>query len=166
MKFSTFKALVDSNRVQTPQYAQDELLNLISACFTAQQSDLARLIVRDFIVDVGLRHLCDQAPAEPYLGVAEVLQVALNERGRSQQENSDWARAIQLAALHASLYPSPVPVREKLERDTRVNLLAKFIRGLRSRGYTVTLPDTDGLNADNEIARIAADIEKLWSNAL
>ncbi|SFV03574.1 hypothetical protein SAMN05216350_1174 [Polaromonas sp. YR568] len=167
MDFSTFKALVDLNQGQVqgqgqiPQHTSDELLSLILACFTARQSDQARLMVRDFIVDVGLRHLCDQAPAEPYLGVAEALQAALRERGCSQQEDSDWERAIQLASLYALLYPSPVPVSQKLEMNTRVNVLATSVLGLRGRGYTVTLPDTGGVDADSEIARIAADIDKL-----
>lgn len=70
MDLSLFKALVDS--CPTPSSADlaklkaNESLAEIRGCFRVEDSDKARMEVRGFIADLGLRFMCDQSSPDPY----------------------------------------------------------------------------------------------------
>lgn len=167
MKLDEFKALVDEApdpvvgaAVSYAAGAENALLAEIRACFTAQDSDQALSSVRSIINDLGLRHRCEQAPCEPYLGAASALQQALRERGVSEASASDWAKAAELARRHSVLYGSGLPLDQQWVSNVKVCTLSAAVVGLRGRGYQIELPDTGDVHVPpGTIRRLAADID-------
>ena len=167
MKLDKFKALVNAAPAQavrtSTRYdleAETTLLAQIQACFTVRESDQARSDVRSIINDLGLRHLCDQAPCTPYLGVAKALQQALRERGDSKAPTSDWRKAVELASRHVAMYPSGLLADQQWENNVKVCALSAAVMGLRAKGYQINLPANGNVDVPQVTSsKLAADID-------
>lgn len=167
MKLDEFKALVDAAptpvvRTPTRYDAVDEKTSLaeIRRCFTLRESDQARSAIRSIINALGLRHLCDQAPCEPYSDVASALQQALRERGDSNAPASDWQNAVELARRHAAMYPSGLPADQQWVSNVEVCTLSAAVSGLRAKGYRIDLPETGDVDVPRATtSKLAADID-------
>lgn len=163
MDLSSFKKFVDASTTAPTSGASkhcEALLGQILACFTPKESDMARADIKNIINDLGLRYLCEQTPADPYLGVAEALSQALRERGISAGETSNWERAIELAAMYSS-GTAHMPPEQVWRSNVRVNSLSVAINALRKLGYNIGLPATGGVDVPElETKRLAADIER------
>jgi len=139
----------------------EALLGQIQACFISKESDKARADTGNIITDLGLRYFCDQAPIEPYHGVAEAIYQALRERGTSTEETHNWKRAVELAALYSS-GATHLPPDQIWRSNVRVNCLSTAINALRKLGYAVDLPATGDVHiSEPETKRLAADIDRL-----
>lgn len=164
MNLHSFKTLVDACAAVSASGTNkhdEALLGQIRACFIPKESDKARADIGNIIKDLGLRYFCEQAPIEPYHGVAEAIYQALRERGTSAEDTHNWKRAVELAALYSSgaTHLSPDQVWRS---NVRVNCLSTAINSLRKLGYAVDLPATGDVHiSEPETKRLAADIERL-----
>jgi hypothetical protein len=166
MNLDSFKALVDAvpqaQGSSQPAEHPEALLAEIRACFTTRESDQARSDVRNIINDLGLRHICDEVPCEPYVSVASGLQQALRERGNSISPSSDWQRAVELGTRYASQCSSGLPHDQSWIANVKVSTLSAAIDGLRAKGYQIDLPMTGGVDVPTATtAKLAADIASL-----
>lgn len=167
MKLDEFKALVDDARVsvlETPNRydaeAEKALLSEIRDCFTLRESDQALSAVCSIITDLGLRYLCDQAPCEPYLGVASSLKQALRQQGDGKALTSDWPKALKLAMSHGALRSSLLPADKRWGSDVKVCILSAAVMGLRAKGYQIDLPKSGSVDVPlATMSKLAADID-------
>jgi len=164
MDLISFKTLVDvciSASASKASKHNEALLEQIRNCITAKESDKARAAIGEIITDLGLRYFCEQAPVEPYHGVAEAIYQALRERGTSTEEKHNWKRAVELAALY-SASARHLPPDQIWTSNARVNCLSTAIDSLRELGYVVDLPAAGGVHvSESETKRLAADIDRL-----
>ncbi|WP_323028624.1 hypothetical protein [Castellaniella defragrans] len=164
MNLKEFKMLVDA---AIPRSPSPEINNKnfsppppIRACFTEQESDQARSDIGHIIDDLGLRYMCEQDTPDPYLGVAEIIIQELRERGTSTEATSNWALAIELAAIHSTT-AIRLPSKQAWTSNTRVNYLSTAICELRKLGYNIELPKDGGVSiSDLEIQKLAQDIDR------
>lgn len=164
MDLNSFKTLVDKHPVssspETSLYDDIVLFAQIRACFPIKESNQARSDIGQIIDDLGLRYMCEQATVDPYLGVAETIRQALREHSNTTEETSNWAHAVELAAIYAA-NSTRMPSELAWRSNTRVNCLSVAINELRKLGYDIALPASGGMDvSESETKRLAQDIER------
>lgn len=141
---------------------EEARLEEIRGCFTPAESDQSLRKAVDFLVDLGIRHLCDGMEVERSWRVAECIRQALRRRGNSSTAQSDWSRAVSLADRLVASHTHHLPIDQKLSANARISTLSHAIRALRDKGYLIYLPATGGADMpDSELTRLIDDIHQL-----
>ncbi len=157
-----------SDAALSEQTLAEHLRTAISTHLVQLPESTSHVALPAFRRHLWIRHYADGQPLQPYLGVLDAIDSALQESGMKRElpaNPKSWRPAISAAAV---LYMASRHTFERLEAPrfyARQHAVGTAIRNLRARGYDVLVKDGRAVLHGGEDERLRRHLEQTVARA-